>query len=90
MKLDDLRHQIDSVDTRIMQLLAERQQLSAAIGEEKARRGQAVTDNMREAVVMSRIRQMAQELGLDVATIESIYHHIITASKSVQGQKEQP
>jgi chorismate mutase/prephenate dehydrogenase len=90
MKLDDLRHQIDSVDTRIMQLLAERQQLSAAIGKEKARCGQAVTDNVREAAVMSRIRQMAQELGLDGTAIESIYLHIIAASKSVQGQKEQP
>ncbi|MCL1886117.1 MAG: prephenate dehydratase [Dehalococcoidia bacterium] len=85
MSLENLRNQIDGVDAHILKLLSERQQLSAAIGEEKKRSGQAITDSTREAAVMSRVRQMACEAGLDAAVVESIYHRIISASKNVQG-----
>lgn len=80
-----MRNQIDSVDSHIIKLLAERQQLSVAIGEEKVRNGKAVTDSMREAYVMSHVRQMAQASGLDSTSIERIYRSIISASKKVQG-----
>jgi chorismate mutase/prephenate dehydratase len=85
MSIEELRTQIDSVDERIIKLISERQLLSAAIGEEKAHTGQAITDITREASVMSHIRQLAQDCELDAAAIEAIYRRIIAASKKVQG-----
>jgi len=84
VSLDDLRKQIDGVDTRIIELLAQRQGLSVAVGQEKAKNKQAISDSKREAAVMSRMRQMAQEYDLDIPTVERIYQCIIAASKSAQ------
>jgi chorismate mutase / prephenate dehydratase len=85
MSLQDLRHSIDDVDSRIIKLLAERLAISGRIGEEKQREGKPLTDASREAVVLERIHKLSAEEGIDSAAVESIYRRIIAVSKSVQG-----
>ena len=48
MNLDDLRKQIDDLDTKIVKSIAQRMQLSRQIGKEKLELGKPIEDKARE------------------------------------------
>jgi chorismate mutase/prephenate dehydratase len=85
MSLEELRRDVDDIDSRIIRLLGERLKVSEKIGAEKSRTGKLLTDASREAVVLERIRKLAADEGINSAAVESIYRRIIAASKGVQG-----
>ncbi|MBN1188912.1 MAG: prephenate dehydratase [Dehalococcoidales bacterium] len=85
MTLDDLRKQIDEVDSEIIELIARRMEVTREIGREKAETGKPIEDKAREKSVLENLKKLACSHNLNPADIESIYREIFTASKELQG-----
>lgn len=85
MNLDDLRKKIDDIDARIVQLIAERQNISKEIGQGKHQTSRVIEDREREKTVLKNVRSLARDKKISPADIEVIYKQIISASKKIQG-----
>lgn len=85
MKIEELRNNIDKVDTDIVRLIAERLSLAEQIGGLKRQQGQQIENKQRENVILEHIREIAQKKGINEADIEGIYRKIFSTSKSIQG-----
>jgi chorismate mutase / prephenate dehydratase len=85
MSLDNLREQIDTIDSRIVKLIAERMAITRNIGDEKKEIGMPIEDKSRERAVLEKVKKFAQTENLDPEEIEQIYQRIFLASKEVQG-----
>ena len=79
--LRDLRHLIDTVDERILILLSMRQLYVDAIAHVKAKTGQPVKDPDREAEILNRLTEKADEYQVDSDFVEDlfevIFHHSV-------------
>ena len=84
MNLEDLRRKIDEIDTRIVELIAERQRVSEEIGKGKQEKNKRIEDRERELTVLRNVRAMAREKNISPGDVESIYRQIIDASKKIQ------
>src|SRR4030042_3940302 len=85
MNIDDLRKKIDAIDARIVELIAERQDISKEIGSGKKKTSRLIEDRERELKVLKNVRSLARAKKISPADIESIYRQIIDASKKIQG-----
>ncbi|HUT68089.1 MAG TPA: prephenate dehydratase [Dehalococcoidales bacterium] len=85
MSLEDLRKKIDEIDARIVELIAERQDISKEIGEGKNRTSKLIEDRERELTVLKHVRGLARDKKMSPSDIENIYRQIIDASKKIQG-----
>ena len=85
MAREELRKKIDTVDTSIVRLIAERIKLAEHIGKLKREQGQQIEDSQREKTILKHIRDLAKAKNINQADIENIYHQIFTAAKSIQG-----
>jgi chorismate mutase/prephenate dehydratase len=85
MSLEEIRKKIDSTDTKIVKLIAERIRQAQEIGQEKQKTGQQIVDLKREIKVLNHIRSVAKRENLNEKDIESIYEQIMKSSKRVQG-----
>jgi chorismate mutase/prephenate dehydratase len=85
MNLDDLRQQIDDLDTKIVKSIAQRMQLSRQIGKEKLELGKPIEDKARENRVLEAVGKLAKQEKLNPEEIEKIYQRIFVASKEIQG-----
>ena len=65
MTLDQLRKDLSAVDRRIVELIAERQEIVADIGKSKLSTGAGTRDYAREKDVLDMGREHAIELGVD-------------------------
>jgi len=84
MALDELRVKIDGINEQIIQLLAERAEVSKQIAEEKKSIGKEIYDPEREAQLIIKIKTLAKEKGLDEDLIENIFKQIMDNSKEIQ------
>ena len=84
MSLDDLREQLSGVDRRLVQLIAERQQLVTEIGRHKRSAGAATRDYAREKDVLDMGRAQADELGIDPDIAEDVLRKLIRSSLASQ------
>jgi chorismate mutase len=84
MVLDELRIKIDEINEQIIQLLAERSEVSKQIAEEKKSIGKEIYDPEREAQLIIKIKTLAKEKGLDEDLIENIFKQIMDNSKEIQ------
>jgi len=85
MNLDDLRKKIDEIDSRIVALIAERQNISKEIGQGKHKTSRIIEDRERELRVLKHVRSLARDKKISPSDIEGIYKQIIDASKKIQG-----
>ncbi|MFJ2369318.1 chorismate mutase [Microbacterium sp. NPDC087665] len=76
--LDDLRERIDSVDRRMVELIAERQDLVIAAGALK-RDEDAVRAPVRVEQVIAKVRSLAQDAGASPDVVERTYRALIAA-----------
>ncbi|MBQ4615553.1 MAG: prephenate dehydratase [Mailhella sp.] len=82
--LPELRVQIDALDSQLLELLSRRAEISLAIGQAKARTGNArVYDPVREAQLLASLAERNPG-PLTVAHIEAIWREIMSASRSLQ------
>lgn len=84
MSIDDLRKEIDELDSRIVRLIAERMAVTRNIGKEKNSAGKPIEDKARERAVIEKVKELARSENLNPADIEKIYLDVITASKDLQ------
>lgn len=84
MSLDELRSELSDIDRQIVELVAERQRIVAAIGEDKLVRGKATRDYEREKSVVSGAREQAAGLNVDPALAEEIMTALIRSSLTRQ------
>ena len=87
MRLQDLRKEIDAVDSEIVKLIVERLRIAEEIGREKKKDGKRIIDCDREQIVMRNIKRFAAANGVDEKDIEAIYTQIISASRKTEELK---
>lgn len=83
-QLAELRARIDSVDRRVLELLAERMHIVTEVARLKRNERVEIRDYDRERHVLDVRRALARELGLDPAPVEAIYRQILIASRDYQ------
>jgi chorismate mutase/prephenate dehydratase len=84
MNIEELRSEIDTIDAKLVALLAARLRLATEIGRVKKDVGQSVIDPAREVEVLSRIRELAWQEGLDEGVAENIFRLLIKLARSAQ------
>jgi len=84
MSLEELRNEIDEVDTAMVELIAQRVRIAEQIGIEKKQLGELIEDKQRENLIFSKVRKAALAMEIDSDNVESIYKSIIHTCKSVQ------
>lgn len=84
MELDELRSKLSAVDSRLIELIAERQRLAGEIGRSKQSTGRATRDFEREKDVQEMARQNAEALSVDPNIVEEIMRALIRASLTNQ------
>lgn len=78
------RHEIESIDRQIIELLADRVAVSKEIGAMKKVAGLPTLDPAREAEVIRRAAALAREAGVNDEKARDIFWHIIGLSRGVQ------
>ncbi len=85
------RERIDELDDQLIRLLAERFEITKAVGAHKAAVGLPAADPDREREQVARLRAIAEEVGMDPVFSEKVFrlivdevirHHLRTADDS--------
>jgi chorismate mutase len=77
LDLEEIRQQIDSVDRRLVALLAERSRLVDQVVHYKRGHHMPVVDRAREDRMLARIADLAKEEGLDPRVAQQVLRTII-------------
>ncbi len=86
-QIDDLgvlRQQINTLDTQLLLLLAQRKRLVEKIGRLKAQSQLPVQDSGREQFVHQQWQQFGKQLGLDATFIQQLADIILAYSRKTQ------
>lgn len=78
------RHEIESIDRRIIELLADRVAVSKEIGSMKKVAGLPTLDPAREAEVIRRAAALARDAEINDEKVRDIFWHIIGLSRGAQ------
>ena len=84
MSLNALRTSLSAVDRRLVELIAERQQIVTGIGKTKLTSGAGTRDYAREKDVLDMGRDQAADLGVDADLVENILQMLIRSSLESQ------
>jgi len=84
--LEELRRRLTAIDDRVLELVAERQQLVEAIGRNKQAKGQATRDFAREKDVIEGAIAKARRLGVPDDLAEVLMRLLIRSSLATQEQ----
>ena len=80
----EFRKQMDEINDNILNLLAERLEVSKKIGKYKEEDGLPVFDAKREAEIFEKLERDAEEKGLDKKHVLEVFELIIKNSREVQ------
>lgn len=83
-KLDDIRAKLDEIDRRIVEALADRQNVIRETASLKIANAGKIQDYKREEEILSRLREEARKLGIDRYFVEQIFREIISHSVRLQ------
>ncbi len=84
MALNNLRDEIDQLDTQLVELLAKRQEITTAVGRYKKEVGKPIYDPQREAELISKRRELASSLNVEPDLIEDLLRRIMRESYQTQ------
>ena len=84
--IEELRKEIDKIDSELIKLLAKRMELAVQIGNEKKTTGEEVHQKTREMRVLDTAKLLADSLGLSESFVTDLYALIFTESRKVQGE----
>ena len=84
MTLEDIRHEIDRIDREIVQLIAQRQELSVKLAVVKHREGIPIRDEERRQEVLQNAFDRAVEHQIDPVYVQQIMELLITMSEERQ------
>ncbi len=82
--INELRTDVDGIDNRILELLAERRRLAAEIAAEKQRTQRAFRDEDRENSLLTQRVEAARHHDLDPGLVVRIWEEILSDSVSLQ------
>lgn len=77
-----LRASIDTVDTALVAILAQRFHLTEQVGRLKAQAGWAAADPDREAAQLDRYREMAAQHGVSTDVICTLMQQVVALAKA--------
>ncbi|MEE8456525.1 MAG: chorismate mutase [Acidimicrobiia bacterium] len=86
-KLDELRKEIDRINHRLLSIIADRQEVSVAIGTLKAAHGLALYSEQREAELLETFRRDATRMDLDPDYVEELMRVVLEHSRAAQRRK---
>ena len=87
--LSDLRTDLDAVDRRLVQALADRQRLVSDVAAVKAADGDLpIQDPDREQSLLTRVHQLAEESGVDGYFASQLYRQILRHSVRFQAARQ--
>lgn len=89
-RLTELRQRLDELDERILDLLAERNEIVRQVTSAKLDRGTPVFVRQREGDKVERFRRQAGERGLDAEWAEDFLRMIMSASRASQSADRFP
>ena len=75
--LSEHRQRIDQLDEKLIRLLAERFEITKAVGILKAEQGMPAGDPEREAQQIERLHEIAKEVGMDPAFSVEVFRLIV-------------
>ncbi|GAA4897465.1 chorismate mutase [Ferrimonas pelagia] len=78
--LDPIRRQITALDRQLLELLAQRRELSLDVARTKADVTKPVRDSDRESALLTRLVSEGRQLGLDGQYVSRLFHAIIEDS----------
>jgi chorismate mutase len=84
MSLETVRAEITRVDTGIIRLIAERQELASEIAKIKAGKGLPTHDERRAQEVLDSVSALAVENGIDPVPVRNIFEILIRMSEERQ------
>jgi len=84
MTLEELRRQLDGIDRRLLELVAERQATIAEIAHVKSSTGFPLRDYKREREVFQGARARAEEVGVSPEVAESLMRLLVRYSLTMQ------
>ncbi|HVN73673.1 MAG TPA: chorismate mutase [Methanoregula sp.] len=84
MSLETVRSEITNIDSGIIRLIAQRQELAAEIARIKTAQGIPVHDGQRAAAVLLAVSDQAAELNIDPAPVRKIFEILIAMSEERQ------
>jgi len=84
MAIENLRQQIDELDIQLVELLAKRQQVTAAVGVYKKEVGKPIYDPVREAELIGKRRALAESLNVSPDLVEDLLRRIMRESYQSQ------
>ena len=87
--LNEIRKNINKVDSEILKLLHERRKLSEEVIDTKIKADHPIRDTQREAELLSNIISSGKELGLDSHYVSKIFYDIIDDSIRMQQNRFQ-
>ena len=83
-RIAELRQDIDAINQRLLQLIAERQDVSLAIAAVKAEQGLALYSHEREAHLLERFRHDAVAYDLHPNYVEELMNVVLRHSRAAQ------
>lgn len=83
MNLDDIRSDIDTLDTQLVQLLEARMTLVSQVATFKKMTGGRVLDNSRELVILDRVASQVENLDY-TETVVNTFKDILKNSRAYQ------
>jgi chorismate mutase len=83
-----LREAIDSIDSKILQLIADRVRIVLRVGEYKRQRGIDAYDPERERTLLDRLAQEAPE-PLEGETVRRIFERLVDESRRMEARHMQ-
>ena len=89
MNLEELRLEIDRIDSQIVRLIVQRESIAQQISREKRRLNKNIENKMREQSVLDSIKKVAkaEQSLLDEEEWENIFRQIIAACKRLETEQ---
>lgn len=84
MMIDDVRKEIDRVDSEIVRLIARRQELAGKIAKIKISEGLPVHDEPRTREVLEAVFNRAVECKIDPVSVQKIFETLVAMSEERQ------
>ena len=88
MDLEQVRNEIDKIDSEIRKLLASRMSLIPIVAKIKIEKGIKMHQPRREEEIYNRIREFAKEAKIDEELLVEIYRLIIKKSLEIECEYE--
>jgi chorismate mutase/prephenate dehydrogenase len=83
-RIDELRGDIDRINQRLLALIAERQEVSVAIGALKATHRLPLYSEEREAELLGKFREDALRMDIDPDYVEELMRVVLEHSRAAQ------